>query len=130
MDPVHQLVYAAVGVDVPSGRVELQFLHAVSAHGVDHLLLGWTNMKRYINHRGRRGSHQLTLVGMADDLVFGADAAGEWDSAALVAGVVIFAVEVHVLGPVSVCHTTTAAKLRTHKDTHLDGGQAWLATDS
>lgn len=57
------------------------------------------------------------LVGMEEDLVLGADAAGEGDGAALSAGVVVFAVKVHVLGPVGVCYTTTAGKLRTHKHT-------------
>lgn len=81
VDPVHQCVYAAVGVDVASSFNVLQQLHAVTAHGVDDLL------------------------------VFGLDAAGEGDGAALSAGVVLLAGEVHVLGPVGVRHTAAAAKL-------------------
>lgn len=54
------------------------------------------------------------------DLVFGQVAAGEGDGAAFVAGVVLRAVEVHVLGPVRVRHGAAAAKLKTRKPT-LDG---------
>lgn len=49
------------------------------------------------------------------DLFFGYEAAGVGNRAALCAGILTGAVEVHVLGPVSVGHTTTAAELR--KDT-------------
>lgn len=52
-------------------------------------------------------------------LVFGDDATGEGDRAAFSAGVVLVAVEVHVLGPIGVRHTATAAKLRTHAHKHL-----------
>lgn len=51
------------------------------------------------------------------DLFFGDDATGEGDRAAFTAGVLLVAVEVHVLGPVGVRHTATAAKLRTHTQT-------------
>lgn len=57
---------------------------------------------------------QQSLEVKDGDLVFFHDAAGEGDGAAFSAGVVLVAVEVHVLGPVSVGHTTAAAKLRTH----------------
>lgn len=42
VDPVHQFVYAAICVDVVSSFNVVQFLHALSAHGVDDHLLRWT----------------------------------------------------------------------------------------
>lgn len=50
------------------------------------------------------------------DLAFSHDAAGEGDGAALPTGVLHAAVEVHVAGPVSICNSTAAGKLGTHKD--------------
>lgn len=49
-----------------------------------------------------------------ENLVFGDDTAREGDGTALVAGVALGAVEVHVLGPVGVRHAAAAAKLRSH----------------
>lgn len=50
------------------------------------------------------------------NLVFGYDTAREGDRTALVAGVAVGAVEVHVLGPVGERHAAAAAKLKvTHK---------------
>lgn len=54
-----------------------------------------------------------------ENLVFGYDTAREGDGTALVAGVAVGAVEVHVVGPVGVRHTAAAAKLNKHK--HEDG---------
>lgn len=118
MDPVHQCVYAAVDVYVSSSFVVLQLLGAVSAHGVDDPLLSLDEDKDIKNTYVRGGTleikqHHKDVREEDGDRVFGHDAAGEGDGAALPAGVVISAVEVHVLGPVGVGHSTTAAKLRT-----------------
>lgn len=56
-----------------------------------------------------------------ENLVFGYDAAGEGHGAALYAGVFITAVEVHVVGPVGVRHTTAAAKLRSQRGVDTRG---------
>lgn len=50
------------------------------------------------------------------DLAFCHDATWERDGAALPTGVLHAAVEVHVNGPVSICDSTAAGKLGTHKD--------------
>lgn len=39
VDPIHQFVDAAIGVDVSCGFGVLQYLHSVSTHGIDHHLL-------------------------------------------------------------------------------------------
>lgn len=55
-----------------------------------------------------------------ENLVFGYDTAREGDRTALVAGVAVGAVEVHVLGPVGVRHAAAAAKLRSHTNIKME----------
>lgn len=70
----------------------------------------------------------IIIIQKQKNLVFGSDAAGEGHGAALYAGVSIAAVEVHVVGPVSVGHGAAAAELGSRREctTRGERGQVRL----